>query len=390
MHHCTPAPPNMGHATTADHAQHLPWVHRPARGEKSLIKWYYGELKEGFASSTSTKPGGPGPCAGSGTQQHQGMELLPKVGCKATPNQVGSPSKTSWDGFKSPWGLTNPSEPKIKVGKGDTCYITALQSDFWGCGGRQHVLEVDVGADQHVVEEENLPLLGLDELPPVSVHRLRQRLAEQELPLPRAQQLRRGWKRAGTQPGGFSEPPAPEFGLLSPYYYALIVRIFLQPGAHTALSSAETDVRHALMQKPFAPCMSNHGDSRALEDQHDPFSALSWVSFHPLTLNPNRRTELAGVPLRFLSPAQDVSQELHLRFAFVLLFTNNCKIRRVRQHLILSFPWRGISPCQPPDLLLLNILSAKMGILKQRGSSRLQSSTPHSEDEGVRPKDPPC
>lgn len=144
------------------------------------------------------------------------------------------------------------------------------------------------------------------------------------------------------------------------------------------------------MQKPFAPCMSNHGDSRALEDQHDPFSALSWVSFHPLTLNLDRRTELAGVPLRFLSPAQDVLQELHLRFAFVLLSTNNCKIRRVRQHLILTFPWRGISPCQPPDLLLLNILSAKMGILKQRGSSRLQSSTPHGEDEGVRPKDPPC
>jgi len=58
-----------------------------------------------------------------------------------------------------------------------------LQSDF-GVWGHQHVLEVDVGADQQVVEEENLPFLRLDELPPVTVHGLRQRLAEQELPVP--------------------------------------------------------------------------------------------------------------------------------------------------------------------------------------------------------------
>lgn len=61
-----------------------------------------------------------------------------------------------------------------------------------GVWGHQHALEVDVGADQHVVEQENLPLLGLDELPAVPIHRLRQRLTEQELPLPRAQELQRG------------------------------------------------------------------------------------------------------------------------------------------------------------------------------------------------------
>lgn len=69
------------------------------------------------------------------------------------------------------------------MGKGEGCYIGTLQSDF-GDWGHQHILEVDVGAHQHVVEQENLPLLRLDELPPVAVHRLCQRLTEQELPLP--------------------------------------------------------------------------------------------------------------------------------------------------------------------------------------------------------------
>lgn len=54
------------------------------------------------------------------------------------------------------------------------------------------LLEVDVGADQHVVEQEDPALLGLDQLPTVTIHSLRQRLAEKQLPLARGQQLGEG------------------------------------------------------------------------------------------------------------------------------------------------------------------------------------------------------
>lgn len=46
-----------------------------------------------------------------------------------------------------------------------------------------HLLEVDVGTDQHVIEQKNPALLGLDQLPAVTIHGLRQRLAEKQLPL---------------------------------------------------------------------------------------------------------------------------------------------------------------------------------------------------------------
>lgn len=54
---------------------------------------------------------------------------------------------------------------------------------------RAHLLEVDVGTDQHVIEQEDSALLGLDQLPAVTIHGLRQRLAEEQLPLARGQQL---------------------------------------------------------------------------------------------------------------------------------------------------------------------------------------------------------
>lgn len=47
------------------------------------------------------------------------------------------------------------------------------------------LLEVDVGTDQHVIEKEDPALLGLDQLPSVSVHRLRQSLTQKQLPLAR-------------------------------------------------------------------------------------------------------------------------------------------------------------------------------------------------------------
>lgn len=46
-----------------------------------------------------------------------------------------------------------------------------------------HLLEVDVGTDQHVIEQEDATLLGLDQLPTVTIHGLRQRLTEEQLPL---------------------------------------------------------------------------------------------------------------------------------------------------------------------------------------------------------------
>lgn len=59
-----------------------------------------------------------------------------------------------------------------------------------------HLLEVDVGADQHVIEQEDPALLGLDQLPAVAVHGLRQRLTEKQLPLARGQQLGEGDTRS--------------------------------------------------------------------------------------------------------------------------------------------------------------------------------------------------
>lgn len=88
-----------------------------------------------------------------------------------------------------------------------------------GSGGAQHVLEVDVGADQEVAEQEHLPLLGLEQLPAVPVHRLGQRLAQQQLPLPRAQQLQDnpqvvtpGWRR---HPGAANLTTEPEWPIPS-------------------------------------------------------------------------------------------------------------------------------------------------------------------------------
>ena len=58
----------------------------------------------------------------------------------------------------------------------------------WG-DGQARLLEVDVGTDQHVVEQEDPALLGLDQLPAVTIHGLRQRLTQEQLPLARGQKL---------------------------------------------------------------------------------------------------------------------------------------------------------------------------------------------------------
>lgn len=84
---------------------------------------------------------------------------MPKVGGQATPNQVGFSSETRRGVLQVlRVELVKPTKHKSEVGKGEGRYIGALQSDF-GVWGQQHVLEVDVGADQHVVEEENLSFL---------------------------------------------------------------------------------------------------------------------------------------------------------------------------------------------------------------------------------------
>ena len=58
-----------------------------------------------------------------------------------------------------------------------------------GVTAQAHLLEVDVGTDQHVIEQEDPALLGLDQLPTVAVDGLCQRLTEEQLPLARGQQL---------------------------------------------------------------------------------------------------------------------------------------------------------------------------------------------------------
>ena len=55
--------------------------------------------------------------------------------------------------------------------------------------GQARLLEVDVGTDQHVVEQEDPALLGLDQLPSVTIHGLCQRLTQEQLPLARGQKL---------------------------------------------------------------------------------------------------------------------------------------------------------------------------------------------------------
>lgn len=55
-----------------------------------------------------------------------------------------------------------------------------------------HLLEIDIGADQHVAEQEDPALLGLDQLPAVTVHGLCQCLTQEQLPLTRGQELGEG------------------------------------------------------------------------------------------------------------------------------------------------------------------------------------------------------
>lgn len=42
------------------------------------------------------------------------------------------------------------------------------------------LLDIEVGTDEFVAEEEDLALLGLDDLPPLSIYCLHQRLAQDQ------------------------------------------------------------------------------------------------------------------------------------------------------------------------------------------------------------------
>lgn len=106
--------------------------------------------------------------------------------------------------------------------------------------------------------------------------------------------------------------------------FSLIARIFLQPGACTALSSAETAVQHAPRLHDAKTLCTLHVQpprKQSLEKPTWAFCSPFWVSLHPLALNPDPRAELACALLQFLppwpSPAQDVSQELHLGFEVI-------------------------------------------------------------------------
>lgn len=55
--------------------------------------------------------------------------------------------------------------------------------------GEWDSLDIYVGADQHVIKEEDFPLLGLEHLSPLAVHRLDERLAQDQRPLLRVQLL---------------------------------------------------------------------------------------------------------------------------------------------------------------------------------------------------------
>lgn len=54
-----------------------------------------------------------------------------------------------------------------------------------------HILDIDVGTDEHVTEEKDLPLLRLEDLSSFAVHRLNQRLAKDQRALLRAEQLKK-------------------------------------------------------------------------------------------------------------------------------------------------------------------------------------------------------
>lgn len=54
-----------------------------------------------------------------------------------------------------------------------------------------HVLDVDVGTDEHVTEEKDFSLLRLEDLSSFAVHRLNQRLAKDQRALLGVQQLKK-------------------------------------------------------------------------------------------------------------------------------------------------------------------------------------------------------
>lgn len=54
-----------------------------------------------------------------------------------------------------------------------------------------HILDIDVGTDEHVTEEKDFPLLRLKDLSSFTIHRLNQRLAKDQRALLRVQQLKK-------------------------------------------------------------------------------------------------------------------------------------------------------------------------------------------------------
>lgn len=71
------------------------------------------------------------------------------------------------------------------------------------------LLDIYVGADQHVIKEEDLPLFGLEHLPPLAVHRLNERLAQHQRALLRVQLLK-GARDSGGRSWGSKGETAPQ------------------------------------------------------------------------------------------------------------------------------------------------------------------------------------
>lgn len=110
----------------------------------------------------------------------------PKLSSRGTPSERPAETPAGWDAVPGEGDDTGPPP------------------------GPGHLLEVDVGADQHVAEQEDPALLGLDQLPAVTIHSLRQRLTQEQLALPGGQQLvgERGSRSASWSRGRRGHHPA--------------------------------------------------------------------------------------------------------------------------------------------------------------------------------------
>lgn len=56
---------------------------------------------------------------------------------------------------------------------------------------KRDLLDIYIGTDEHIIKEEDLPLLWLQDLSPFAIHSLDKRLAEDQWPLLQVQLLKR-------------------------------------------------------------------------------------------------------------------------------------------------------------------------------------------------------